>query len=1140
MEKYYYIKGFMPFIVVIFMNVFIDIGYKIVMSNIFLFEHSNIVIYSSIILPFLILYPFLNSINNFLSSKIIKLLSLINLFLSTLLFIIYYFNMSYIAFMLMFLMSAQLAILIYSKFNYLKERNINSISAHIIIQFIFVGAIFFSFIVINSLMNKFFIDSINDLIFIAFIFMVLSLLQFIISLFISSDSKINNRADPKTLLKEFFFKRGQYEDKRNVLSNAIVMALTYYLIIFLSNYINLEIIFFIALIGVLCGFLLALQLEKNYIEIGLIPLGIFIILISILFLYLIYIFDLTHFLFLPIFIFSFGASIFFSTLNILNFKNKEINSFVASLSTLLIFILLIVLNSYLIYSVLLGILALSIIFIRDMKFSFIKILFNILLLRKYKIIVQEIEMNNNGILLLGNHTSFVDWAVIQMSFSKKIHFVLQKNIYKKWYLNFFINFWEVIEVSNISNPSDEDIEHTFKTIKSYLEKGEIVCIFPEGGISKHGLLNKFEDDFNLFKRLKEAFKDSSVQPTILPFYIRGLWGSPFSFSNKDFNKNKKKFSNKSISIVFGNYLELGTSIEKVKSIIFNLSFKAWEYQCNHSPTLAKAFIDACKRGKNNIAIIDPISGTMNYTKLLTLCIMISSEIKDLSFEPKEDEETIEHDDFKTNINKDCIGILLPSSLASVIINFSVMLSDKIAVNLNFTNMQSFQDSLIETNISHIYTSRKFLDRLKSKGFKFDLSSYTLHYMEDIVNKIKQEKIIFIINLVLVKFLPSFLLNLLFNNNNDIKSPCVILFSSGSEGKAKGIILSNLNIMSNIYQIIDVIHSNKNDVILSSLPPFHSFGLTVTTFMPIIQNIKSATYPDPTDGIGIAKTIFVNKISIMCASSTLLGIYTRNSNIDKIMFSSLRLVIAGGEKLRSEVRDIFTKKFNKQIYEGYGATETTPVVSVNIPDEFDVENWKIHRGNKEGSVGMPLPGTTIRIINPDTNEELPPKKEGLILIGGHQIMLGYLNDIKRTQNVITRIDNLKWYKSSDKGFLDDDGFLYITDRYSRFAKIGAEMISLGFIEEEISKIIRNTELEHIKYVITNLEDEKKSERLILLIQDEKDDELNKFINLIKKSDIPALFKPSQYFAIDEIPLLGSGKINFKEIKNMALEIQKQLT
>jgi acyl-[acyl-carrier-protein]-phospholipid O-acyltransferase/long-chain-fatty-acid--[acyl-carrier-protein] ligase len=267
-------------------------------------------------------------------------------------------------------------------------------------------------------------------------------------------------------------------------------------------------------------------------------------------------------------------------------------------------------------------------------------------------------------------------------------------------------------------------------------------------------------------------------------------------------------------------------------------------------------------------------------------------------------------------------------------------------------------------------------------------------------------------------------------------------------------------MSNIKQISDVLKTRDDDVVMGCLPPFHSFGLTVTTFLPLIEGIPVVCHPDPTDVVNIAKAISRNKVTVMCATATFLRLYTKNKKVQPLMLDSLRIVVAGAEKLSSDVREEFHDKFNKVIYEGYGATETTPVASVNIPDQLDMNDWHVQVGSKIGSVGLPLPGCSFRIVDPATLETLAPNQDGLILISGTQVMLGYLNDEEKTKSVIVELDGRRWYKTGDKGHLDEDGFLTIVDRYSRFAKLGGEMISLGAVESEIKKVITEADANHL--------------------------------------------------------------------------------
>jgi len=247
-----------------------------------------------------------------------------------------------------------------------------------------------------------------------------------------------------------------------------------------------------------------------------------------------------------------------------------------------------------------------------------------------------------------------------------------------------------------------------------------------------------------------------------------------------------------------------------------------------------------------------------------------------------------------------------------------------------------------------------------------------------------------------------------------------------------------------------------------------------------------------------------------------------------MLESLRVVVAGAERLSPDVREAFALKFQKSIYEGYGATETTPVASCNLPDSLNTEDWGLQVGSKPGTVGMPLPGTSFRIVDPVSLRTLPVGEDGLILIGGVQVMKGYLDAPEKTAAAIVELDGQRWYKTGDKGHLDADGFLTIVDRYSRFAKLGGEMISLTQVEEQVRRVLGEPERE---LVAVNLPDEKKGERILLLIAGEIDpDGLRK---ALIDAGLNPLTIPAEIRAVEQVPKLGSGKTDFAGARRLAL-------
>ncbi|MGE0050289.1 MAG: AMP-binding protein, partial [Arcobacter sp.] len=338
---------------------------------------------------------------------------------------------------------------------------------------------------------------------------------------------------------------------------------------------------------------------------------------------------------------------------------------------------------------------------------------------------------------------------------------------------------------------------------------------------------------------------------------------------------------------------------------------------------------------------------------------------------------------------------------------------------------------------------------------------------------------------------------------------------------------------NAQQIANIINVSNEDTIVGSLPLFHAFGIVVTTYLPLIEGIKCVAHPDPTDGLGIAKLVSSYKATIMCGTSTFFRLYAKNQKIHPLMFESLRLVVAGAEKLREDVKFEFKKRFGKDILEGFGATETSPVASCNLPDVL-ASDFTVQVGQKTGTVGMAIPGTTIKIVNPETYKELEPNEEGMILISGIQVMKGYLKNEEKTKEVLKTIKGKTYYITGDKGRIDEDGFLTIVDRYSRFAKLGGEMISLGAVEEKISRLLDLKDDSLVDFIVTSIEDEKKGEKIVLLISHVSEEYLLILKDKIMKNFENKLMIPTDIKIVDEIPKLGSGKKDFNACKLKAKE------
>ncbi len=734
--------------------------------------------------------------------------------------------------------------------------------------------------------------------------------------------------------------------------------------------------------------------------------------------------------------------------------------------------------------------------------SFVRMLFSIVLRAPYRIDVSNFHHipRAGGVLLLGNHISWIDWAMVQIACPRPIRFVMQREIYNLWFLKPFLKAFGAIPIASGHSKA------ALQTINELLKAGEVVCLFPEGAISRNGQLGEFRHGY---ERTTEG-----VEGCIVPFYLHGLWGSKLSRASHKLNENRTRGIKRNILVVFGEPLPIETKAEQLKQKVFELSIGAWQQQTDWLEPIPLTWLRTAKRNLRKASVFDSNGTALSNFRLIIAVLIFARRIR-------------------SKCHAQNIGLLLPTTSAGLICNMAALLAGKTVINLNYTACaEAIQAAVEKAQIQQVYTARLFVKKLEQKGLDIEqlFTGVQLIYLEDLKISIGKHELLLT---ALASLLPAALLYRLFGSTRKLDDPAAILFSSGSEGTPKGVMLSHRNIVANCLQVSDVLNTRKDDVIVGSLPLFHSFGLTVTSFMPLLEDIPVVCHPDPTDVMGTAKAIARHKATVLCGTSTFLRLYVRNHKIHPLMLQSLRVVVAGAEKLAPDVREAFKLKFNCDVFEGYGATETTPVASVNIPDQLDDRYWHVQTGQKNGTVGLPLPGTAFRIVDPNTLETLPPKTDGLILIAGTQVMLGYLDDPEKTAAAIVELDGKRWYKTGDKGHLDADGFLSIVDRYSRFAKIGGEMISLTAVEDAVRKALDNAEFgtPDIELLAINAPDSKKGEKIVLIYTgDIEEDVLRK---TLLASDMQALMMPAEYVQVAALPKLGSGKTDFVAAKQLAI-------
>ena len=1143
------------FLFVVFCNAFVDVTHKVLLQNIAfkVFDGSTQVVWISIInsliiIPFILLFTLSGFLSDKYDKKNILVYGAVSSFLLSILMIISYLSGNfYFAMGSLVLLAIQSAVYSPAKFGIIIDiyGRKNLASGNAFLQAISMMAILFSIASASIVFEIFYNNNnlqtlttkeelLSAILPLTYYIVPFAFLEMLVSfLFLKNISTSYNKNKDLTLNKKELFQGKLLQNNMKILTsnNAIflsVIGLSVFWGIsqstmavfpsFAKMYLGISDVSIIngvigaSGIGIAIGSIMYSKISKYYIEVGTIPLAAFGMALTLYISTLVASPILLAIIFL---FFGFFGGMFIVPLNALiqfNAKKKVLGTILAgnnwfhSVSMFLMLGMTTIVSYYgfdplkTIYLILLITLVGTMYTIYQLPQSLILLFLKTIVGMKYKLEVNGITNipQTGGVLLLGNHISWIDWAVVLMAVPKEVRFVMDKTIYSKWYIKWIFRMFNAIPISNASSKT------TIKIIAKQLDEGNIVVIFPEGSITRNGHLGEFKKGFEKILQL------TSTDVKVVPFYIRGLWESMFSRANQKFKKSNRT---NSVTISFARYMKKeNANIISVKKQIINLSTKSWQEHIKNLKPLNETIFNRLKELKNNMIFTDSTGLELSGHKFLTASIVFKNLLK-------------------KQIENQNVGILLPSSTAGAFINYSVLLMGKTAVNLNYTSqIETLKYCISKAQIKSIITSRKFIEKLELRGIdlKEAFEDVELIYLEDLRQNISKAKSLSVF--LSVKILPSFLSKLIHLTKTKKDDTVLILFSSGSEGTPKGIELSGDNILGNAQQIANIINVNDEDIILGSLPLFHAFGIVVTTYLPLIEGIRCVAHPDPTDGLAIAKLISSYKVTIMCGTSTFFRLYTKNQKIHSLMFESLRLVVSGAEKLREDVRIEFKKRFAKDILEGFGTTETSPVATCNLPDVLSPD-FSIQKGQKAGTVGMAIPGTTIKVVDPVTFKELKVNEEGMILISGIQVMKSYLDDEDRTKKALKVINAKTYYITGDKGKLDEDGFLTIVDRYSRFAKIGGEMISLGAIEELISKFIESTD-NLIDFLVTSLEDEKKGEKIILLISNANKEFIQELKEKILKNFDNKLMIPSEIKIVEEIPKLGSGKKDFAKAKYLA--------
>ncbi len=1139
-------KGFMAFLFIAFFNAFTDLGHKIIIQNTLFkfFDDPELRIYTALInamilLPFvLILTPAGFLSDRFPKPLIIRISAFLAIPITMLITLCYYLGLFWPAFWLTFVLAIQSAIYSPAKFGYIRElvgKNkltpANSAVQSISLIAILAGTLVYTF-AFEYFINKDFkslADILQSLPFLGFFLIGGAVLEFIISL------RLINPSTPPLKVQFDWHKYVTFGYLRQHLQGAwahqgirlsiigvsIFWAVGQVVLVNYAPYLK-EVVGetdtriaqgLVALsgIGIVLGAAWAGKVSSNHIELGIIPLGALGMCIALIGIPLTL---NTWGLAALSVLYGFSGGLFIVPLNaLIQYHAKEgesgtiiaVRNFIENILMLSFLGFAIAFAVYKVPSAQVFFILAAVVFfgtlytLYKLPQSLIRYVVRVILNRSYQVGVSGMEHIpvRGGVLLLGNHVSWLDWAMLQIACPRPIRFVMTRVYYEKWYLRGFLDLFNTIPIGSAGS------KEALAAVREALQNGEVVALFPEGHISHNGHLSVFKSGF------ERAVQDTDA--VIIPFYLRGLWGSRFSYGSSKYRESSRGSRLRHINVGFGVPMSANTPAAQVKQGVADTSIHTWEHYIETLPPIHHAFINTAKNNLGRLASIDA-NGSLTYAKLLTAVLAFKGALKPRLVEQQN------------------IGLLLPSSSGAAITYMAVLMQGKTPVNLNYTAPVDVVKRSVEfAEIKTILTSRLFLKKLEQQR-KLDFSALgevaQLVFLEDVKKALPKTALLGA--LLQAKWLPTRLLIALHTEATDMQDTAAILFSSGSEGTPKGVMLSHFNLMANIKQTSAILNAGDEDVILNSLPVFHAFGLTVTTLLPLLEAVPMVCQPDPTDAPAIGRLVAQHKVTLMFATSTFLRLYARNRKLHPLLFESLRLVIAGAERLDPKVRQAFQDKFHHLIYEGYGTTENSPVSNCNLPDTLLSYSGQVQIAQKVGTVGLAIPGTRIKIIDPDTLEELPTGEAGLVLIAGPQVMKGYLKDPDKTASVILEDSGRRWYKTGDKGKLDADGFLTIVDRYSRFAKLGGEMISLGAIEAALQQHIEDPEIEILAVAVP---DEQKGEKVVLLVSGVED--VDALQSQIRSSGISPLMQPAMWMPIEQIPKLGTGKADFAGAKKWVL-------
>jgi len=704
-----------------------------------------------------------------------------------------------------------------------------------------------------------------------------------------------------------------------------------------------------------------------------------------------------------------------------------------------------------------------------------------------------------GALLVANHVSWLDGVLLLLVSNRPIRMIAWSDYVSGWWIGWLTRMWGVIPIKSTDGP--KALLRSLDSAKDALREGDLVCIFAEGGITRTGQLQPFQ------RGLLRIVEGTGCP--VIPVYLDELWGSIFSYSGGRFFWKMPRQWPYPISILFGKPFDVPVDVNQVRQAVQALGAEAVEARKDRIMVPQRQAIRRLKKSMFRLKVADSSGAAADLKggKLLLAGLVLRRLLSRV-----------------IGADEKMVGILLPPAVGSVATNLAVSLMPRVAVNLNYTlSNKDVNHCIREAGIKHVLTSARFLEK---RPFALDCDVVLLEDLRKTATAL--DKLIAAVGAFLV---PSFILERLLGlqriKPDDLMT---VIFTSGSTGEPKGVMQTHKNIAVNIVAANQLLHFVREDVLMGVLPFFHSFGYSFPLWLILTSEPAAVYHFNPVEARVIGKLCEKYKVTVIAATPTFIKRYLKRC--DKEQFHTVNLVITGAEKLPQDLAHDFEAKFGVFPTEGYGTTELSPLGACNIPKTRNPSGAA--DSERRGTIGRVIPNTCAKIVDPDTGADLGTNREGLLWIKGPNVMAGYLNNPQKTAEVI----HDGWYNTGDIGKIDNEGFIHITGRQSRFSKIAGEMVPHIRIEELLTKIVEDPNDEEGEgealIAVTAVPDADKGERIIVLHKP-----LAKSVDQVLKelgeTDIPNLWLPSvdSFIEVPEIPILGTGKLDLKAVKELAL-------